>query len=215
MKVLLGILFLLLLHGCQAADPTTSSSPVAPATTSTNTGVAASDRSAPGSQILNVPGLSPQAKVSIQPDGAVRVDQWEARSKDGLVEILIDGKAFATARKKEKKDDWLVDRVDGQPVAKLKFRGNDDFKVVSPGDQTLVKVKSKDYGWKVSGAQEEELYKTRVEKGHIKVKDAQGQEINKLSDDGSGLVVTWLSIESLPLEVRLAMAYLSRGSHHG
>lgn len=215
MKVLLGILFLLLLPGCRAADPTSSSSPVAQASPSTNIGVAASDRSAPGGKTLNVPGLSPQAKVSIQPDGAVRVDQWEARGKDGLVEILFEGKAFATARKKEKKDDWLVDRVDGQAVAKLKFQGNDDFKVVSPSDQTMIKVKSKDYGWKVSGSQEEELYKTRVEKGHIKVKDAKGQEINKLSDDGSSLVYTWLSIEALPLEVRLTMAYLSRGSHHG
>ncbi len=184
-------------------------------TASTSVDAATTSHPATGSATLNVPGLSPRAKVSIQPNGAVRVDQWEARAKDGTIEILIDGKAFARVRKKEKKDDWFVDRVDGQPVAKLKFRGNDDFKVVSPGDQTLVKVKSKDYGWKVTGAQEEELYKTRVEKGHIKVKDAKGQEINKLSDDGSSLVYTWLSIEALPLEVRLAMAYLTRGSHHG
>lgn len=126
------------------------------------------------------------------------------------MEVRHDGKVVATAH--QKKDNWLLENASGQPIAKFKLRDDGGYKVVSPSEQTLVKVKPKEYGWKVTGANEEDLFKTRVEKGHIKIKDAQGQEVNKLPDNGQALVYTWLSAASLPLETRLALAYLTRGA---
>lgn len=207
-KVISTILFLLLLTGCQgnpaATTPLAASSPAAAATVVQNSG---------DGEGLKVPGLSPQAKVSYQPDASLQVDQWGARQQGDRVEVLLDGKLYATAV--QKRSDWLVQRVDGEPLAKLKIRESGDFKVVSPSDTTMVKVKAKDYGWKVTGDQEQELYKVRVEKGHIKVKDAQGQEVDKLPDDGHALTYTWLSLDSLALELRIALAYITKGTKHG
>ena len=198
----------MLLSGCQQeAAPT--SSPAAQTSAASQPATGGHQAASESSLTLRVPGLSDQAKLTLQPDGTLLLDGWQVSSQ-GSVEVRQDGKVVASAR--QKKDDWLLENASGQPLAKFKLRDDGGYKVVSPTEQTLTKVKPKDYGWKVSGPKEEELYKTRVEKGHIKVKDAKGQEVNKLSDNGQGLLITWLSISELPLETRLALAFLTRGA---
>ena len=213
MKIFFAILFLSsLLTSCQPTSTEPAEAPSVAITNAAPESPAARSSAETQSLTLNIPGLSPTAKLSLNGDGSVTLDQWSVRSQGPQVEVLLEGRVFATA--KQKRDDWLVERVDGQPLAKLKLRDDGGYKVVSPSDQTLIKVKPKDYGWKVTGPQEEELVKTRVEKGHIKIKSAAGQELNKLDDGGESLACTWLSLESLPLEVRLVLSYLTKGARH-
>ena len=196
-----------MLSGCQQEAAPTAPAAEPPAVSQTTS--EGSQTAVEGSVTLRVPGLSEQAKLTLQSDGSVQLDGWQV-SRSGAVEVRQDGKIVATAH--QKNDNWLLENASGQPLAKFKLRDDGGYKVVSPSDQTLVKVKPKDYGWKVTGAKEEDLYKTRVEKGHIKVKDAKGQEVNKLPDNGQALLYTWLSTANLPLETRLALAFLTRGA---
>jgi hypothetical protein len=166
---------------------------------------------------FQVPGapLGTGLKVDGQGQIALADGSWETRREGSEVRVLQGQKLVASVKQKEA-GRWDVSDAAGQRTAKVKLREDGDYKVTDSAEQMLVKLKKRDDGYKVVDSDEETvLIKVAAKDGRVKIKDGKEAELAKVKDTSNSLFLTWLSIEKLPLPVRLGMATITWSNTDG
>ncbi len=203
----------LLLAGCQGAQvdaPVVGGTPVggqAPVTADASGAARSGNRSFS----FYVPGESGEPIIKVDSQGQIQVsdDAWKTERVGGEVKVLRGDQLVAVAKQK-KVGQWEVDDAQGNKIVKVKSREDGGFKVVDPGEMMLVKLKKRDDGYKVVDSDEETtLIKVSAREGRVKVKDGKETDLAKVKGTSNTLFITWMSIEKLPLPVRLAMATMT------
>lgn len=205
MKNLLLLSLCLLLLGCPSSE-VVDDAPVEHQASTENPPANSGGGSDGRSFAFQVPGESGKSKISVSAKGEISMGDWSTRLKGSNVEILKGGELAATVKQKET-GKWVVRDPEDHKVAKIKSRSDGGFKVVGPDEKLVAKLKLKDDGFKVVDSDEKTvIIKVKRKEGRVKVKDGEGDEMAKIKGTENTLFVTWMSLEKLPLPVRLGMA---------
>lgn len=198
-------LSVILLSGCQSTAPSSDRGAANSAATTTPSSPGPVTE---GTFPLLVPGIG-QSQVRVGDGGELTVGDWSTVWQTERVEVFEKGKLVAYGQTKGE-ERWTISAADGKRLAKLKAREDDGFKVVDAAEQTLCKVKGRDDGYKVTDSDEKTvLVKVKSEGQEVKVKDGNDKELARIEQCREPLAVTWLSINKLPVPVRLAAVGLT------
>lgn len=128
----------------------------------------------------------------------------EIKVQDDRVK-LKDAADIEIRKIKQKPDGAEMEDATGHRLYRIKPGDAGDWKIVGPGDDTLVKCKAKDNGYEVRNASGSTLAKVKVRDGRLVFETEAGQRIAVLKGITDARAGMWMAAEPLTLAERAAL----------
>ncbi len=120
--------------------------------------------------------------------------------------LLVTAQGQSNSIESKKSGTWKLMDKQGTVMFILKAEEGGRYKLKTPDEQTVYRIKQRDYGLEIETADDKSLYKVRVDQGKLIMKNAEGKIVFSTKSSSDPLMFSCFGFDKLVLWQRSAMA---------
>ncbi len=120
--------------------------------------------------------------------------------------LLVTAQAQNNSIESKKSGTWKLMDQQGTVTYILKAEEDGRYKLKTPDEQTVYRIKKRDYGLEIENGDDKSLYKVRVDQGKLVMKGADGKVVYSTKSNSDPLMLCCFGFDKLGVWQRSAMA---------